>query len=48
MRLGKLKNGKAACKDETTGEMVKGGSDMVVDWIWGRLCNMAFKTGDLL
>ena len=41
MRVGKLKNGKAAGKDETTGEMIKCGSDRVVDWIW-RLCNMAF------
>ena len=27
MRLGKLKNGKAAGKDESTGEMIKGGGD---------------------
>ena len=39
--MGNLKNGKAAGKDVVTGEMVKGGSDMVVDWIW-RLCSMAF------
>ena len=26
--------GKAAGKDEVTEEMVKGGGDMVVDWIW--------------
>ena len=51
--VGKLKNGKAAGKDEVTGEMIKGGGDRVVDWIW-RLCNMAFergfslKIGDLL
>ena len=25
--------GKAAGKDEVTGEMIKGGCDMVVDWI---------------
>ena len=24
--------------------MIKGGNDMVMDWIW-RLCNMAFKSG---
>ena len=30
MREGKLKNGKAAGKDEVTGKMVKGGSDMEV------------------
>ena len=47
MRMVKLKNRKAAGRDEVTGERVKGGSDMVVDWIW-RLSNMAFKTEDLL
>ena len=31
----KLKNGKAAGKDETKGEMIKGGGDSVVDWIGG-------------
>ena len=44
VRVGKLKNGKAAGKDEITGEIIKGGGDRVVDWIW-RLCNMAFETG---
>ena len=39
VRVGKLKNGKAAVGDEITGEMIKGW----VDWIW-RLCNMAFKS----
>ena len=38
--MGKLKNG----KDEVTGEMVKGGGDMMVDWT-RRLCNMAFQSG---
>ena len=38
--MGKLTNGKAADKDEDTGEMVKGGGDMVVDWV-RRLYNMA-------
>ena len=42
--MGKLKNGKAAGKDEVTGEMIKGGGDRVVDWIW-RLSNMAFESG---
>ena len=42
--MGKLKNGKAARKDEITREMIKGGGDRVVDWIW-RLCNMAFEIG---
>ena len=41
MRMGKLKNGKAAGKDEVTGEMTKGADDREVDWIW-RLCNMTF------
>ena len=31
--MGKLENGKVADKDEIAGEMVKGGCDMVVDWI---------------
>ena len=44
VRVGKLKNGKAAGKDEVTGEMVKGGNYMVVDWIW-RLCSMDFESG---
>ena len=41
-RVKKLENEKAACKDEVTEEMVKGGGDVVVDWIW-KLCNMAFE-----
>ena len=41
MRVGKLKNGKATSK--ITGEMIKGGGDRVVDWIW-RLYNMAFES----
>ena len=54
VRMGKLKNGKVAGKDEATGEMIKGGGgDRVMDCIW-RLCNMALrvvlcrKTGGLL
>ena len=35
-----LKNG----EDEVTEEMVKGGGDIVVDWIW-KLCSMAFENG---
>ena len=31
MKVRKLKNGKAAGKDEVTGEMVKSGGDIVVD-----------------
>ena len=47
--MGKLKNGKAACNDEIMGEMIKGGGDRMVGWIW-RLCNMVFESGagDLL
>ena len=43
VRVGELKNGKAAGKDEITGEMIKGGGDRVVDWIW-RLCNTTFES----
>ena len=46
MKVGKLKNGKSADKDEITGEMIKGGSDRVVGWIW-RLFNIAFESGVL-
>ena len=45
--VGKLKNGKAAGKDEVTGEMIKGGGNGVVDRIW-RLYNMAFDSGVVL
>ena len=44
VRVGKFKNRKATGKDEITGEMIKNGSNRVVDWIW-RLCNMAFESG---
>ena len=44
MRVGKLKNGKATGKDEITREMIKGGGDRVVDWIWS-LCNMVIESG---
>ena len=44
VRVGKLKNGKAASKDEIIGEMIKGGDDRVVDWIL-RLYNMVFESG---
>ena len=42
MRLGKLKSEKPAGMNEVTGELVKVGGDMVVDWIW-RLCSMSFE-----
>ena len=41
VRVGKLMNGNASGKDEIIREMIKGGGDMVAEWIW-RLCNMAF------
>ena len=44
VRVGKLKNGKAAIGDEFTREMIKGGGDRVVDWIW-RMCYLAFERG---
>ena len=44
VRVGKLKNGKAAGQDEVTGEMIKGGGNRVVDWVW-RLCSMALESG---
>ena len=40
--MGKLKNRKATGKDEITGEMIKGGGDRVMDWIW-ELCNTVFE-----
>ena len=43
VRVFKIKNEKAAGKDEITGEMIKGG-DRVVDLIW-KLCNMAIESG---
>ena len=33
VRVGKLKNGKTAGKDEVTGEKIKGRGIRVVDWI---------------
>ena len=49
----KFKNGKVACKDEATREMINGGGERMVGWIW-RVCNMVLrmvlclKTGALL
>ena len=45
--VGKLKNGKTASKDEVTGEMINGGGNRVVDWIW-RLFRVVLcrNTGD--
>ena len=40
VRVGKVKNEKATVKYEITGEMTKGGSDMVADWIW---CNIGLR-----
>ena len=44
VRVGKLKNGKAAGKDEVTEEMIKGGGSMVLDWIL-KLFNMTLESG---
>ena len=44
VKVGKLKNGEVAGKDEVAGEMMKGGRERVVNWIW-RMCNMAFESG---
>ena len=38
------KKEKAAGKDEVTGDMIKGGWDKVMGWIW-TLCNMTFESG---
>src|SRR5678815_4221110 len=43
-RVRKLKNGKSAGIDEITGEMIKKGGEMVIDWIL-KLCNKAFMEG---
>ena len=42
--MGKFKSRCVVSKITITGEMLKWGSDRVVDWIW-RLCNMAFWSG---
>ena len=39
-----LKNGKAADENEVMGEILNGGDDMVVDWIW-RMCSMVVESG---
>ena len=43
VRVGKLKNRKAASGDEVTGEMVKIWDYLVIDWIY-MFCNMAFES----
>ena len=50
VRFGKLKNGKAAGKDEITGERIKGGGNRVVDWIWLliNIVMLCLKIGDFL
>ena len=42
MRVKELKNRKCTGKYEVREEMIKGGGDRVVDWIW-RQCNVAFE-----
>ena len=44
-RVGKFKNRKASSKEEVMGEVIKGGGNMMVVWIWSRLYNMAFESG---
>ena len=44
VRVGKLKNGKAAGGNEITEEIIKGRGDRVVHWVW-MLCNIAFESG---
>ena len=46
VRVGKFKNGEAASKDEATGEMIKGRSERVMEWIWS-VFNIAFESGVL-
>ena len=41
--MGKLKKGKTAGMDDVIGEMLKGGGDMVMNWIY-RLWCMAFES----
>ena len=41
---GELRNMKVASKDEVTGEMVTGGGEMMLDWIW-KFCNIGFESG---
>ena len=42
VRVRKIRNGKSACKDEVTGEIVKSWGELVIIWIW-KLCTIAFK-----
>src|SRR5678816_1516677 len=43
-RVRKMKNGKSAGIDESTGERIKNGGEMVIDWIW-KLGKKAFMDG---
>ena len=45
MRVGKHKNGKAAGRDEITGEMIKGGCGGYVIWLLRMM--LCLKTRDL-
>ena len=36
------KNGGKAGKDVVTGQMIKNGNDLVMDWVW-KLCNITFE-----
>ena len=44
VRVRKIENGKAIGKDEVTGEMIKGGGERMVDWIY-IMCNRDFESG---
>ena len=44
VRVGKLKSGKDAGKEEVTGEIIKCAKNKWVDWIW-RPRHVAFKSG---
>ena len=43
VRVRKIRNEKATGKSEVIGEVVKGGGQIMTDWIW-KLCNMAFES----
>ena len=47
VRVEKLQNREAGGKGEVTEDMIKGGGDRVVDWIW-RLYYMVFESGAVI
>ena len=48
IKMGKLRHGKVAGKNEVTGRRIKGGGDRVVDWIWPLRVVLCLQTGGLL